>query len=136
MPKAVESITDGKAELAMALLRIIAALLFIEHGTIKLFHFPAAMPGMEGPLPPMMLAAAVLELVGGTLIALGLFVRPVAFLLSGEMAVAYFTAHLPQGFWPALNQGELAILYCFIFLFFAAAGAGPFSLDRRRAAAI
>lgn len=123
----------GKAEIAMALLRIVTALLFIEHGTVKLFHFPAAMPGMEGPLPPLMLAAAVLELVGGTLIALGLFVRPVAFLLSGEMAVAYFMAHFPQGFWPALNQGELAILYCFIFLFFAAAGAGPLSLDRRRA---
>jgi putative oxidoreductase len=120
-----------------SVLRIVAALLFVEHGTAKLLAFPAAvMPGggtvALASLPGV---AGLLELVGGTLLLLGLFTRPVAFVLSGEMAVAYFTSHAPNGFWPALNHGELAIVYCFLWLYFSAAGAGPWSLDdafRRR----
>lgn len=117
---------------ALAALRIITALLFIEHGTMKLFAFPIAQ--MEGPLPPLMLVAALLELVGGILILIGLFTRPVALILSGEMAVAYFMAHAPRGFYPAVNQGGEAILFCFIFLFLVFAGAGAFSADRQRTA--
>jgi putative oxidoreductase len=116
---------------ALAALRIIAALLFIEHGTMKLFAFPVAQ--MEGSLPPLMLVAALFELIGGILILIGLFTRPVALLLSGEMAIAYFMAHSPRGFFPAVNQGESAILYCFVFLFLAFAGAGAFAADKRTA---
>ena len=116
---------------ALAALRIITALLFIEHGTMKLFAFPIAQ--MEGSLPPLMLVAALFELIGGILILIGLFTRPVALLLSGEMAIAYFMAHSPRGFFPAVNQGELAILYCFVFLFLVFAGAGAFAADKRTA---
>ena len=94
----------------LSVLRIVAALLFMEHGLMKAFHFPAPQPGAPDPLPPMLLAAAWLEIIGGTLVLLGLFTRPVAFILSGQMAVAYFLAHAPQSFYPALNQGEPAIL--------------------------
>ncbi|EPE98055.1 DoxX family protein [Rhizobium grahamii] len=118
---------------ALAALRIIAALLFIEHGTMKLFAFPAAQ--MEGPLPPLLLAAALIEVVGGLLVLIGLFTRPVAFILSGQMAVAYFMAHGSKAFWPALNGGEAAILFCFIFLFIFFAGPGALSVDQRKAAA-
>ena len=113
----------------LSLLRIVAALLFMEHGLMKLFHFPGPQPGAPDPLPPMLLAAAWLEIVGGALVALGLFTRPAAFILSGQMAVAYFLAHAPQGFYPALNQGEPAILYCFVFLYLVFAGPGEWSLD-------
>ena len=116
---------------ALAALRIIAALLFIEHGTQKLFGFPASQ--MEGSLPTMMLVAALLELVGGILVLIGLFTRPVAFILSGQMAVAYFMAHAPSSFFPALNGGDAAILFCFVFLYFVFAGPGAFSVDERRA---
>ncbi len=119
---------------ALALLRIVAALLFIAHGTMKLFGFPAAMP-MEISLFSLMGLAALLEIFGGLLILLGLFTRPVAFVLSGEMAVAYFIAHAPQSFWPAMNQGEAAILFCFIFLALVFVGAGAFSIDGMRARA-
>lgn len=112
-----------------AALRIIAALLFMEHGLMKLFHFPAAQPGAPTPLPLMLVVAAVLEVGGGALIALGLFTRLAAFICAGEMAVAYFMAHAPKGFWPALNGGEGAILFTFIFLFLAAAGPGAWSID-------
>ena len=115
---------------AQALLRIVAALLLLEHGVMKLFHFPA--PQMPGPLPPLLVAAAIIELVTGVLMKLGLFTRLEAFIASGEMAVAYFMAHFPQGFWPALNHGEAAILFCFIFLFIAAAGPGAWSVDGAR----
>jgi len=118
-----------------AALRIIAALLFMEHGLMKLFHFPAAQPAAPSPLPTMLVVAAVIEVGGGALIALGLFTRLAAFIAAGEMAVAYFMAHAPRGFWPALNMGEGAILFCFIFLFLAAAGPGAWSVDgmmRRR----
>ncbi len=113
----------------LSLLRIMAALLFMEHGLMKLFHFPASQPGAPDPLPTILTVAAWLELVGGGLLALGLFTRPVAFLLSGQMAVAYFMAHMPQGFYPALNGGEAAVLYCFTFLYLAFAGGGEWSLD-------
>jgi putative oxidoreductase len=119
---------------AQGLLRIVAAFLFLQHGSAKLFDFPAM--GMSGaPLLSMYGIAGVLELVGGALLLMGLFTRPVAFILAGQMAFAYFIAHAPKGFSPLLNQGELAVVYCFLFLFFAAAGAGAFSVDaaRRRA---
>jgi len=113
----------------LSLLRIIAALLFMEHGLMKLFHFPAAQPGAPDPLPPLLLVAAWLEVVGGGLLVLGLFTRPVAFVLSGQMAAAYFMAHASKGFWPALNGGEAAILFCFLFLYLAFQGGGEWSLD-------
>lgn len=114
---------------ALGLLRIVAALLFMEHGLMKLVGFPASQPGAPDPLPPLLMAAAVIEVVGGGLIALGLFTRIAAFVCSGQMAVAYFMAHGSQGFWPALNGGEAAILFCFIFLYLACAGPGAWSLD-------
>jgi len=111
----------------LSILRILAALSFFTHGTMKLFGWPAAMG--DGPLPPLMLVAGILEVVGGLLLAVGLFTRPVAFILSGMMAVAYFMAHMPQGFFPAMNNGEAAMLFCWIFLFIAAYGPGPISID-------
>jgi putative oxidoreductase len=116
---------------ALALLRIVTGLLFLEHGTQKFFAFPAPFP-MPGPLPPMLLAAGVIELVAGVLITIGLFTRLAAFIASGEMAIGYFMMHAPQGFWPAVNKGEAAILFCFIFLYLAAAGAGAWSIDAAR----
>jgi len=113
----------------LSILRIVAALLFMEHGLMKILHFPAPQPGLPSPLPPLLMAAGWIEIVGGALIALGLFTRPVAFICSGEMAVGYFMMHFPQSFWPALNQGDAAILFCFVFLYLACAGPGPWSLD-------
>lgn len=113
----------------LSILRIVAAALFLEHGTMKLLHFPAAMPGMDGPLPPLMLVAALLELVGGTMLLAGFMTRLVAFILSGEMAVAYFMAHAGNSFFPILNSGEPAILFCFVFLYLASAGPGIWSID-------
>ncbi|MBO1073905.1 DoxX family protein [Roseomonas marmotae] len=121
----------GLAPHALALLRIVAALLFIEHGTQKLFGFPAP-PGSG--LPAMFTlywVAGVLEAVGGVMVLLGLYTRPVAFILSGEMAFAYFMAHAPRNFYPLLNGGDAAILYCFVFLYLAAAGPGSFAINRR-----
>ncbi|MDT4969405.1 MAG: putative oxidoreductase [Acidobacteriota bacterium] len=115
---------------ALSLLRIVAAFLFMAHGAQKLFAFPAAGKGGIVPLLTWYGAASVLELFGGFLLLLGLFTRPVALILSGEMAVAYFMNHASGGFWPLLNQGELAVLYCFVFLFLAAAGGGEWSMDR------
>jgi putative oxidoreductase len=116
----------------LSVLRIVAGLGFMHHGTMKFFHVPPPPPGMSGPLNTMMTAAGTLELVGGTLIAIGLFTRPVAFVLSGMMAVAYFMAHAPKGLYPALNGGEPAMLYCFIFLYLAAVGGGTWSVDAAR----
>lgn len=113
----------------LSLLRIMAALLFMQHGLMKLFHFPAPQPGAPDPLPAILMVAAWMEMAGGALLALGLFARPVAFLLSGEMAVGYFLAHAPKGFYPALNGGDAAVLFCFVFLFLAFAGGGEWSLD-------
>ena len=115
----------------LAVLRIVAGLLFLEHGTMKLFHFPAAQ--MPGPLPTLLMVAAIIELVAGVLIAIGLFTRLAAFIASGEMAVAYFMGHFPKSPWPAVNMGEAAILFCFVFLYLAAAGAGAWSVDAARA---
>ncbi len=118
----------------LSLLRIVSAFLFMQVGTAKVFAFPAAvMPG-GGTAPAWSLAwiAGLLETFGGLLLLVGLFTRPVAFLLSGEMAVAYFYGHAPQGLWPVLNQGTDAVFYCFLWLFFSAAGPGPWSLDALR----
>lgn len=109
-----------------SILRILAAGTFLTHGTMKLLSWPAAFPY---PLNGMTTTAGVLEIVGGILLVLGLFSRPVAFILSGLMAFAYFLAHAGGGFFPALNGGEAAMLFCFIFLYIAAAGPGPISLD-------
>ena len=113
----------------LSVLRIVAAFLFMVHGSQKLLAFPIA--GPQGPveIASLMGVAGMLELVGGTLLLLGLLTRPIAFLLSGEMAVAYFMQHAPKGFWPMLNGGELAALYSFLFLYIAAAGPGVWSLD-------
>ena len=119
----------------LALLRLVAAILFFEHGLQKLFGFPPRAEGMPAPeVFSMLWFAAVMELVGGGLLAVGLFTRPTAFLLSGEMAAGYWIAHAPKSISPAVNQGDAAILFCFIFLYFAFAGPGSWSLDARRAA--
>jgi putative oxidoreductase len=117
-----------------SLLRIVAALMFIQFGTMILFAFPVGMPP-DGSTAKVMSEAwigGVLEVVGGGLILVGLFTRPVAFVLSGEMAVAYFQFHSPQSFWTVVNMGTPAVLYCFVWLYFSAAGAGPWSLDAMR----
>jgi putative oxidoreductase len=112
----------------LAILRIVTALLFLQHGLSKFFGFPVPFP-MPGPLPPLLMAAGVIELVAGVLITIGLFTRLAAFVASGEMAVAYWMQHFPQSFWPLANKGESAILFCFVFLYIAAAGPGAWSLD-------
>ena len=118
----------------LSILRIVAAFLFIQFGTAKWFAFPAAiMPGGgTAPLGSLVWFASVIEAVGGGLLLLGLFTRPVAFIVAGEMAFAYFIGHAPNGFWPVLNQGHPAILFCFVWLYLSAAGAGPWSLDAMR----
>jgi putative oxidoreductase len=118
------------ASYAFALLRIVAGLLFAMHGSQKLLGFPG--DGATVPIGSMMGVAGIVELVGGLLIALGLFTRVAAFLASGQMAVAYFMAHFPKHPLPIINQGELAVLFCFVFLFIAAHGAGIWSLDSLR----
>jgi putative oxidoreductase len=115
----------------LALLRIVAGLLFVEHATVKFFAFPAPFP-MPGPLPPLLLAAGAIELIAGLLITLGLFTRISAFIASGEMAVAYWMMHGSKSFWPIANMGEAAILFCFVFLYIAAAGPGAWSVDGAR----
>ncbi|HEV7250816.1 MAG TPA: DoxX family protein [Shinella sp.] len=116
---------------ALAALRIMTALLLIEHGTQKFFNFPPAEQPF-GDLMNLIGVAGLLEVVGGLLILVGLFTRPVAFVLCGFMAVAYFMAHAPQSFFPVNNRGDAAVLFCFIFLYLTAAGPGAFALDNRR----
>jgi putative oxidoreductase len=113
----------------LSALRIIAALLFMEHGLMKVFDFPAPQPGVPYPLPLMLVTAGWIEIVGGGLLALGFFTRWTAFICSGEMAAAYLITHAPQSFWPALNGGDPAILYCFLFLYLVFAGPGALSFD-------
>ena len=117
-----------------SVLRIMAAFMFTLSGTSKLFAFPIGMPpnGGTAKLASEIGIGGLLEAVGGVLLMLGLFTRPVAFLLAGEMAVAYFQFHFPNGFWPVVNGGVAAALYCFVWLYFSAAGAGPWSIDARR----
>jgi len=116
---------------ALGLLRIVTAFLFIQHGTAKLFHVPhiEMMDGVQ--LMSLVGFAGVLEVAGGALLLLGLFTRPVAFILSGEMAFAYFIGHAGKGFWPVLNQGAPAVIFCFLWLYISAAGGGPWSVDAR-----
>lgn len=114
----------------LSVLRIVSGLLFIEHGTTKLFQFPPTeMFAQAPPVGDLMWIAGVLELVGGALIVIGLLTRPTAFVLSGMMAVAYWMAHASQALYPVQNQGDAAILFCFIFLYLVAAGPGPWSVD-------
>jgi putative oxidoreductase len=125
----------------LSILRIIVAFLFVQYGTTKLFGFPAAvMPGGgTASLTSLAGFGGALELVGGVLLLVGLFTRPVAFLLSGEMAVAYFMGHAGQGFWPVLNGGAPAVFFAFLWLYVSAAGPGPWSIDairRRNAGAV
>jgi putative oxidoreductase len=117
-----------------SVLRVVAAFLFMQPGAMILFAFPTGMPpgGGAAHFPSQVWFGGVLELVGGGLLLLGLFTRPVAFLLAGEMAVAYFQFHAPKGFWPVMNGGMDAALFCFVWLYLAAAGPGPWSLDAKR----
>jgi putative oxidoreductase len=110
----------------LSIVRIMVALLFMEHGLQKFFAFPSAGPDMTA----LLYVQGVIEIVGGILILIGLFTRPVAFILCGDMAAAYFMAHAPRSFFPAANFGDSAVLYCFIFLYMVFAGPGPWSLDR------
>jgi len=114
----------------LSVLRIVTGLLFLEHGTQKFFAFPGPGPALTA----LLTIQGLLELVGGVLILIGLFTRPVAFILAGDMAVAYFYAHAPRGFFPTLNGGQLAILFCFVFLYLFVAGGGGWSVDQQRAA--
>jgi putative oxidoreductase len=116
----------------LSVLRIVAAFSFMTHGTQKLFAVPVIELRASVPLISLAGLAGVLETFGGLLLLVGLFTRPVALVLSGEMAVAYFRSHAPQGVWPILNRGELAVLFCFVWLYVAAAGPGPWSLDALR----
>ena len=127
-----EAIGTMWAPRLLSILRIVTALLFMTHGIAKHFKYPP-LPVFAKLEPVSLLGlAGALELVGGVLLILGLFTRPVAFILSGQMAVAYFMAHAPRGFHPLVNGGESAILFCFLFLYVAAAGAGPWSIDAAR----
>jgi putative oxidoreductase len=125
------SLAGGLARIApyvLSLLRIMAALLFLQHGLSKFFGFPSATGPHATPFD-LEWFAALIEFGGGVLLTLGLFTRVVALVASGEMAIGYFLFHAPQNFYPALNHGELAIMFCFVFLYLIFAGAGPLSLD-------
>ena len=115
----------------LAILRIVTGLLFLEHGLSKFFGFPVPFP--VHPLPPLLVAAGVIECLTGVLVTLGLFTRIAAFIAAGEMAVGYWMQHFPKSPWPLANQGEAAILFCFVFLYIAAAGPGAWSIDEARA---
>jgi putative oxidoreductase len=112
----------------LGIARIVIGLLFLEHGLVKIVGFPAP---MGAHLPPLIMAAGIIELIGGTLITLGLFSRVAAFICSGEMAFAYFIGHFPRGIYPSQNGGDAAVLFCFIFLYLAAAGPGSFAINQK-----
>jgi putative oxidoreductase len=114
-----------------SILRIVTGLLFLQHGTQKFLGFPDPAKGAVESFMSLMGLAGAIEFIGGILFIIGLFTRPIAFLAAGFTAVAYWMAHAPQGFYPIMNMGELAILYCFVFLYFVTAGPGPWSLDKR-----
>ena len=116
-------------DVTLTLLRVVVGLLFFCPGALKMFGWFGGMPGPPGPLPPLLFWAALIEIVAGPLVLIGLLTRPISFLASGEMAYAYFHSHYPQGFWPIQNGGQPAVLFCFVFLFLAANGAGPVSVD-------
>ena len=124
--------SSGLSPYLLSVLRLVAAFVYVAHGTQKLFGLAAA--AFHWPIVAMtlMFAAGVLETFGGILMFLGLFTRPVAFVLSGQMAVAYYIQHYPKGYWPLLNGGELAVLFCFLWLFFCVAGPGKISIDAMR----
>lgn len=132
VPQTWEEMADAWAPRLLAVLRIMTALLFLEHGLIKLFGYPLhAAPGQQAFFS-LFWVAGLIETVGSWFLLIGLFTRPVALLLAGEMAVGYFLVHAPLGFFPAINAGEPAILFCFIFLYIATAGAGAWSIDEMR----
>ena len=123
----LRTVTAPWAPRMLSVLRIVSSLIFMAHGTQKILGFPAS--ASNPPLMSMLGIAGLLELIGGALLLVGLFSRPVAFILSGQMAFAYFIAHAPKNLFPALNGGDAAILYCFVFLYIAFAGPGPWSID-------
>jgi putative oxidoreductase len=132
--RSIAAFCTGQAPNGLGALRIVAALMFLMAGTMKLFAWPMGMPpdGGTAVFMSQIWVGGFLEVLGGALMLVGLFTRPVAFILSGEMAVAYFQFHAPQAFWPTENGGVAAVLYCFLWLYFSAAGPGGWSLDARR----
>ena len=118
---------DRASPCVLSILRIVTGLLFLEHGLQKIFSFPSA---VTFPMRPILYAQGIIEIVGGILIAAGVYTRVVAFILAGDMAFAYFMAHFPRSFYPAVNGGDAAVLYCFVFFYLFFAGGGPWSLDR------
>lgn len=128
----LEAIAAAWAPRLLSVLRIMSGLLLLQHGTGKLLKFPAGVVPANFSIATMPGYAGIIEFVCGILLVIGFFSRPAAFLASGMTAVAYFMAHAPQGFFPILNRGELAVLYCFVFLYLAAAGPGPWSVDALR----
>jgi putative oxidoreductase len=125
----MDTLAERWAPRMLSILRIVAALIFIEHGTQKLFGFPAAPANGFPPALSLLWWQAIIEVAGGALLLIGLYTRLVAFVLSGSMAFAYWIGHAPKSFFPALNGGDAAILYCFVFLYIACAGPGPWSID-------
>jgi putative oxidoreductase len=128
----MEIVNQAWSERMLSILRIVAALLYLEHGLAKFFGFPHVANFDNLNLVSLIGVAGLIETIGSALLLLGLFTRVAAFIMSGEMAFAYFMSHAPRGFFPILNSGELAVLYCFLFLYFAVAGGGAWSLDQRR----
>jgi len=128
----MEIVNQAWSERMLSILRIVAALLYLEHGLAKFFGFPHVANFDNLNLVSLIGAAGLIEIIGSALLLLGLFTRIAAFIMSGEMAFAYFMSHAPRGFFPILNNGEVAVLYCFLFLYFAVAGGGAWSIDQLR----
>jgi putative oxidoreductase len=128
----MEIVNQAWSERTLSILRIVAALLYLEHGLAKFFGFPHVANFDNLNLVSLIGVAGLIETIGSALLLLGLFTRIAAFIMSGEMAFAYFMSHAPRGFFPILNNGEVAVLYCFLFLYFAVAGGGAWSIDQLR----